>query len=112
MPPDDGHPSRTIDELERLTVQAVLAAKNGDWDRVDSCITKRELLFGQVEISPSLAVRLRALDGHIEASMLIARNAAASALAEIGRIRSNMGRLQQGADAYQATQSSIVNINA
>ena len=112
MSPDDGHSSPIIDELERLTVQAVLAAENGDWDRVDSCITNRGLLFGQMAIPPSLAVRLRTLDGRIEASMLIARNAAAAALGEIGRIRNNLGRLQQGADAYQATQSSIVNINA
>ena len=112
MLPDDGHSSHDIDEVERLTVQAALAAENGDWDCVESCIMKRGLLFLQVAIPPSLAVRLRELDGHIEASMLLARTAAVSALAEIGRIRNNMGRLQQGVDAYQVPQSSIVNLDA
>lgn len=112
MPLNKDNSSCTLDELERLTTQAVLAAQQGDWDSVDTCIAKRERFFGQVTIPFPLAVRLRELDGRIEASILLARTATASALADIGRIRTNLQRLQQGSEAYQPAQSSIINISA
>lgn len=79
MPPDDS-PGPRSEGVSRLTIQALEAAEQGQWDLVEACYEARAEWFRVNPVSPNLAQALLAMDAAVMERVAAAHAATGQAL--------------------------------
>ncbi|MBV6470476.1 hypothetical protein FBQ96_12315 [Nitrospirales bacterium NOB] len=81
--------------LERLTQDAVEAARAGTWDRVEACYAKRGILLADFRVDPELARRLCEMDQQVRAALLVAQAGILSLLEDSVQLRRQLRKFTQ-----------------
>ncbi len=93
--------------IELLTTQALEAALNGDWDRVDACYGARGIGLANCVIERVAAQRLLALDEQVRTAILVAQAGIAGLLAEAAQARRRRARLRESAGQFETENGTI-----
>jgi hypothetical protein len=95
-------------ELERLTVSARDAAKQGRWDLVDECYRTRDAAMRGAMLLPQDAERMLAIDREVQGRALAAKTALAELLRESLGVRLRLRGLRHGAGGPATGSGTIV----
>lgn len=93
--------------IEILTTQALEAARQGDWDRVDACYDARAVRLASSQIDRASAERMLAVDDQVRAAILVAQAGLTSLLAEAAQVRRHLRKLRESHGQPEAGHGTL-----
>ena len=81
--------------IERLTIQALDAARAGDWDQVDACYRARGMSLAACTLDRTFAQRLLIMDEEVRTAILVAQAGISGLLVEAAQITRHLHRLRE-----------------
>lgn len=87
-------PRDDVHTIEQVTAEALEAARQGDWDRVDACYDARAVRLASSQIDRASAERMLAVDDQVRAAILVAQAGLTSLLADAAQARRHLRKLR------------------
>ena len=81
--------------IELLTIQALDAARAGDWDQVDACYRARGMSLAACTLDRTFAQRLLIMDEEVRTAILVAQAGISGLLVEAAQITRHLHRLRE-----------------
>ena len=81
--------------IEQLTLQALTAARAGDWDQVDACYSARATSLASCTPDPALVRQLLSMDEEVRQAILVAQAGINGLLAETAHVKRHLRRLRE-----------------
>ncbi len=101
---DSLHDRRSI---ERLTIQALEAARAGDWDQVDACYSAREVGLAAYVPDRACAQRLLSIDEEVRKAILVAQAGISGLLAEAAHVKRHLRQLRESSGQLASDSVTI-----
>ncbi|MCS6287552.1 MAG: hypothetical protein H8K10_01065 [Nitrospira sp.] len=104
--PDTGslHDRRAI---ELLTIQALEAARAGDWDQVDACYSARGISLAACELDHTAAQPLLSMDEEVRAAILVAQAGISGQLAYAAQVKRHLRQLRESSGQLASERVTI-----
>lgn len=100
------HPGSLHDRrsIELLTIQALEAARAGDWDQVDACYCARAVSLTAFTPDRTFAQQLLAMDEDVRQAILVAQAGISGLLVEAAKVTRHLRQLREssGQPAYNS----------
>ena len=91
--------------IELLTIQALDAARSGDWDRVDACYSARAIALSACAPDRTVAQQLLSMDEDIRQAILVAQSGISSLLADAAQVTRHLRQFRESSG--QATSDRV-----
>ncbi len=93
--PFESASSHDRQSIERLTIQALEAARAGDWDRVDACYTARGISLAACRVDRIFAQELLTMDEQVRSAIKVAQAGISGLLADAAQVRRHLRQLRE-----------------
>ena len=93
--------------IELLTIQALEAARAGDWDQVDACYSARGLSLAACELDRTVAQRLVSLDEEVRAAILVAQAGISAQLTDAAQVKRHLRQLRESSGQLASERVTI-----
>lgn len=109
MSPSSSHPGSSHDRrsIEQLTIQALNAARAGDWDQVDACYSERGLSLAACKPDRTVAQQLLIMDEEIRQAILLAQAGISALLAEASHVTRHLRQLRESSGQLASDSVTI-----
>lgn len=101
---DSLHDRRSI---EQLTIQALEAARAGDWDRVDACYNARGISLAAYAPDRTFTQRLLNMDDEVREAILVAQAGISGLLAEAAQVKRHLRQLRENSGQLASDSVTI-----
>lgn len=102
--PGSLHDRRSI---ELLTIQAVDAARAGDWDQVDACYSARGISLAACVPDRVFAQQLLSMDEEVRKAILVAQAGISGSLAEAAQVKRHLRQLRESSGQLASDSVTI-----
>ena len=93
--------------IELLTIQALEAARAGDWDRVDACYSARGISLAACELDRTVAQQLLRMDEEVRAAILVAQAGISGQLADAAQVKRHLRQLRESSGQLASERVTI-----
>lgn len=93
--------------IERLTIQALEAARAGDWDQVDACYSARGIRLAACELDRTVAQQLLRMDEEVRAAILVAQAGISGQLADAAQVKRHLRQLRESSGQLASERVTI-----
>lgn len=93
--------------VERLTIQALEAARDGDWDQVDACYSARGISLAACAPDRACAQRLLIMDEEVRKAILLAQAGISGLLAEAAQVKRHLRQLRESSGQLASDSVTI-----
>ena len=95
--PSSSHPGSRHDRrsIDQLTIQALDAARAGDWDQVDVCYSERATALAACAPDRTFAQQLLIMDEEVRQAILIAQAGISALLIEASQVTRRLRQLRE-----------------
>ena len=93
--------------IELLTIQALEAARAGDWDQVDACYSARGLGLAACELDRTVAQQLLSMDEEVRAAILVAQAGISGLLADAAQVKRHLRQLRESSGQLASESVTI-----
>lgn len=93
--------------IELLTIQALDAARAGDWDRVDACYSARGVSLADCSLDRTFAQQLLSLDEEVRQAILVAQAGISGLLAEAAQVTRHLRQLRESSGQLASDSVTI-----
>ena len=93
--------------IERLTIQALEAARAGDWDQVDACYSARGLSLASCALDRPFAQQLLRVDEEVRSAILVAQAAISGQLADAAQVKRHLRQLRESSGQLASERVTI-----
>ncbi|MCI1278843.1 MAG: hypothetical protein LKG23_07660 [Nitrospira sp.] len=105
-------PSTTVSlhdrrSIERLTIQALEAARAGDWDQVDACYSARGISLAACMLDRTFAQRLLSMDEEVRKAIVVAQAGISGLLAEAAQVKRHLRQLRENSGQLASDSVTI-----
>ena len=103
------HPGSLHDRgpTERVTIQALDAARAGDWDQVDACYSVRGIHLAACAPDRTLAQQLLIMDEEVRQAILVAQAGISALLAEAAQVTRHLRQLRESSGQLASDSVTI-----
>lgn len=105
-------PSKTgsphvLRSIEQLTIQALDAARAGDWDQVDACYSARGISLASCAPDRAFARQLLSMDEEVRKAILVAQAGISGLLADTAQVKRHLRRLRENSGQLASDSVTI-----
>ena len=93
--------------IERLTIQALDAARAGDWDQVDACYSARAISLALCPPDRTFAQQLLTMDEDVRKAILLAQAGISGLLAEAAQVKRHLRQLRESSGQLASDSVTI-----
>ena len=93
--------------IELLTIQALEAARAGDWDQVDACYSARELNLAACKPDRTVAQQLLSMDEEVRAAILVAQAGISAQLTDAAHVKRHLRQLRESSGQLASERVTI-----
>ncbi len=93
--------------IERLTIQALEAARAGNWDEVDACYSARGLSLASCELDRAVAQQLLSMDEEVRTAILVAQAGISGQLADAAQVKRHLRKLRESSGQLDSERVTI-----
>lgn len=93
--------------IERLTTQALDAARAGDWDQVDACYSAREINLAACSPDRTFAQQLMIMDEDVRQAILVAQAGISALLVEAAQVTRHLRQLRESSGQLASDSVTI-----
>lgn len=93
--------------LELLTIQALEAARAGDWDQVDACYGARGIRLAACELDRTVAQQLLRMDEEVRTAILVAQAGISGQLADAVHVKRHLRQLRESSGQLASERVTI-----
>ena len=104
--PDTGS-LRDRRSIELLTIQALEAARAGDWDQVDACYSARAISLALCPPDRTFAQQLLTMDEDVRKAILLAQAGISGLLAEAAQVKRHLRQLRESSGQLASDSVTI-----
>lgn len=98
------HDRRTI---ELLTIDALEAARAGNWDRVEACYSARGLSLAACELDRAAAQQLLSMDEEVRSAILAAQAGISAQLTDAAQVKRHLRQLRESSGQLASERVTI-----
>ncbi|MDR4480335.1 MAG: hypothetical protein R3B37_11405 [Nitrospira sp.] len=93
--------------IELLTIQALEAARAGNWDRVDACYTERGISLAVCRVDRTFAQELLTMDEEVRTAILVAQAGLSGLLADAVQVKRHLRQLRENSGQLASERVTI-----